>query len=691
MKPSDILLGETKYYTAKPDPDQYSNLIITESSSPDLGDGDERVIFEDPKIADDAINNDSVGVYWDYMKPDTTGLDNGVIRLIGKRWKPDTTYKVKLHAVLKELGREGAVEIEVKTGCIHAAFAKTPLSIGDTTDLVFTYSDTGIPVPADILLDVSILNSGGTSGLLLPSSGGPNIVCNSKTQPIKYIAPESIQGNSLVVNIKAVNSAPSSSVASGGNGQNASTKGSIIKPQSLSPATIKALQDQICEIKAGTVKKYEILLGETIYFYAIKDGKSNLEIKETKDPTKLPPGGWLSDVSFGDPVAAEGSEMNPVYWEDQRPTYDPNDGTFTGSETLPHGIIRIVGRFFDYDGGKVYKTKLTANKPNEGKTTSIVIEVKKPVKLINWDNITGDNKKEFNNNTKDYSTSTDVLGKPLPIDDLIIKLSGKNGIPPQLVKAHMYKESKRTGSQFNPCFRYEPWKDAEYQKAYYKNDGENGFLDQPFVVTQSGMGLVNNIIPTHLGYNKEPISYPTTQQKIGQYIFDHWPTYFSDWEFVGFKPEHPMNLWWKAEVDLYSRQYKDIDMARNAALPEIKKQIIENRPEWAQTRKSTSYSIIQICYLTAKRFGYNKGKSINDLNSWNRPEDLNDHTIAIPFYENVTKKHLGDEIGKSLPASNWADGYEATWVNVIQKYNSGETGYGSKVMNYSKFFEPQEK
>jgi hypothetical protein len=254
VKPSDILLGETKYYTAKPDSDQFSNLIITESSSPDLGDGDERVIFEDPKIADDAVNNDSVGVYWDYNKPDSTGLDNGVIRLIGKRWKPDTTYKVKLHAVLKELGREGAVEIVVKTGCIHAAFAKTPLSIGDTTDLVFTFSDTGIPVPADILLDVSILNSDGTSGLLLPSSGGPNTVCNSVTQPIKYIAPDSIQGESLEVNIKAVDSAPSSSVTSSGSGQNASRKGSIIKPQSLSPATIKALQANQCNLIAGTIK-----------------------------------------------------------------------------------------------------------------------------------------------------------------------------------------------------------------------------------------------------------------------------------------------------------------------------------------------------------------------------------------------------------------------------------------------------
>jgi hypothetical protein len=470
--------------------------------------------------------------------------------------------------------------------------------------------------------------------------------------------------------------------------------GNVTHPQTLSHAAFKELPLNACNNDAGPVEKHTILLGETKYYYAIKDDKNNLDIKETKDPTKLPLGGWLPDVSFDDPVAADGSEKNPVYWEDQRPTYDPNDGTFTGSETLPHGIIRLVGRFFDYEGGKIYKTKLTTNKPNEGKTTTIEIEVEKPVKLIDWDNITGNYKNEFKNNTIDYSTSTDVSGKPLSIDNLIIKLAGESGIPPQLVKAHMFKEAKKTGYQFNPCFRYEPWTDAIYQYAYNHNHGKNQFLDQPFVVTQSGMGLVNNIIPTHLGYNKEPISYPTTPQKIGQYVVDNWSIYFDDDNcvFNGVDNKDPKNDWWELEKNLYLDQYHyDLASACDSATQRIKDEIIKNRPEWAQTRKNTSYSIIQILYLTANDFGYNGDKSINNLNSWNRPEDLNDHTIAIPFYKNVTIRHLEDVIGNSLPVSNWADGYEATWVKVIQKYNSGETGYGSKVVNYSKFFEPQEK
>ena len=55
--------------------------------------------------------------------------------------------------------------------------------------------------------------------------------------------------------------------------------------------------------------------------------------------------------------------------------------------------------------------------------------------------------------------------------------------------------------------------------------------------------------------------------------------------------------------------------------------------ELAQTRKSTSYSIIQMCYETAKTNGYNRGNSKNDKDSWDSPEDLNDDKIALPFYK----------------------------------------------------------
>ncbi len=104
-----ILLGETKYYYATED---NGTLTIHETSDPSSNSGESDVIFEDLIIADDAVNNDKIGAYWDYLKPDGTGLDDGMIRVIGRYWKPDVTYKVKLHAVLGD--EDASIDITVK-------------------------------------------------------------------------------------------------------------------------------------------------------------------------------------------------------------------------------------------------------------------------------------------------------------------------------------------------------------------------------------------------------------------------------------------------------------------------------------------------------------------------------------------------------------------------------------------------
>jgi hypothetical protein len=176
----------------------------------------------------------------------------------------------------------GVLTIHVVKPCIFASFAKSPLSIGDTTELSFKYyTETGVPVPADKLLDVTIL-SGEGSGWLLSSSGETNLTLNNAVQPIRYIAPRSIQGDSLLVYIKAVVSEPD--VANGLDGMAASVslkdtstvkvtklanstekiesavkrlkgpKGETIQPQSLSLAMIKALNEPVCvEGPAGEV------------------------------------------------------------------------------------------------------------------------------------------------------------------------------------------------------------------------------------------------------------------------------------------------------------------------------------------------------------------------------------------------------------------------------------------------------
>jgi len=160
-----------------------------------------------------------------------------------------------------------------KEGCIGVKFATSKISVRDTTTLQFVYTETNQPVPTDKLLDVSIPIGDGSSGYLLPSSGVPNVTLNGFIQPIQYIAPDSIQGDSLLVYIRAVAS------DAGGTGGDASAslkgaslskatekianvvlksikgpKGKIIQPQPLSRAMINAIQTLAClDKEAGAI------------------------------------------------------------------------------------------------------------------------------------------------------------------------------------------------------------------------------------------------------------------------------------------------------------------------------------------------------------------------------------------------------------------------------------------------------
>jgi hypothetical protein len=126
----------------------------------------------------------------------------------------DTTEKQKKVKQAKVNANESAectakttITITKEEGCIHTTFATSPLSLGDTTTLQYVYTETNQPVPTDKLLDVSIL-SGDGSGWLLSSSGETNLTLNNAVQPIRYIAPKSIEVDSLLVYIKAVVSEP---------------------------------------------------------------------------------------------------------------------------------------------------------------------------------------------------------------------------------------------------------------------------------------------------------------------------------------------------------------------------------------------------------------------------------------------------------------------------------------------------
>ncbi|HVO74848.1 MAG TPA: hypothetical protein VMT35_12545, partial [Ignavibacteriaceae bacterium] len=96
----EILLGETKYYQAR-----YLNgkLHIDTLSGPYLWNGGltEDVWGVNPVTI---VKGDKLGVYWETEKPVWNGnefvkdLDKGLIRLVGRYWKEDVTYIVRLKA-----------------------------------------------------------------------------------------------------------------------------------------------------------------------------------------------------------------------------------------------------------------------------------------------------------------------------------------------------------------------------------------------------------------------------------------------------------------------------------------------------------------------------------------------------------------------------------------------------------------
>ncbi|HEY4613205.1 MAG TPA: hypothetical protein VII11_09500, partial [Bacteroidota bacterium] len=133
----EILLGESKYYYAEIDPSDPNKLKIKESTEPittapaiQAGFTVEPVsTTPTPKMVSTGVRfsnsstetTEKLGVYWEYKYPVWSGdtfvenedLPDGVIRLVGRYWEAEKTYRIKLTASAS--GKEPKdIEIEVK-------------------------------------------------------------------------------------------------------------------------------------------------------------------------------------------------------------------------------------------------------------------------------------------------------------------------------------------------------------------------------------------------------------------------------------------------------------------------------------------------------------------------------------------------------------------------------------------------
>jgi hypothetical protein len=427
--------------------------------------------------------------------------------------------------------------------------------------------------------------------------------------------------------------------------------------------------------------KNEILLGETKYYYvAAVDG--TLKIKETEstsEPEDLVPG-----FEWGDePVEVVESSPNSgkrlgVYWETGKPI--PN-----ATGTLPDALIRLIGRYWHADS--LYKVRLSAT-DSYGESVSTVIQVEKPVALIDWENEDVRNGVDFRNRN-DYSLTNDVFGRPLNVDELILELAGRTGIPPQIVKGQMYKESDKSMNRFNPTYRYEPFFDYPRQFASLGKKWKDPYIQQPFFVTTDGMGSGKTIPTDHS--NTRPMKYPTTPMLISKFLLDNWNYYTRGRETENFALVGSTNftILWRLFLQEAKKAGWPSNLAIELATGELKLTLTERLTSfYAQTRKASSYSFLQMMYTTALMHGYNRGK---DVTTSDAPESLNDHNILLPFYESFTLSNLKSQFGTGtsvVPESRWQPGFEKTWEKALDLYNKKEDNCGKIVLTHSLKFKP---
>lgn len=529
---------------------------------------------------------------------------------------------------------------------------------------------------ADKQFEIGIFR-GEDYGVILLADGIKGGYFSNVTQPFRFIAAGEIAGDSVRVGIRVGTEEPElGSAAPGGKGAGETAQKFAVEAAEkrdithAGKVTISRGSETAADVNSfywsdfgiGWVKisnevGHIILLGQEIYYYAIPDpdNSSKLIIQETKmRPLQLGAGG-LSDAQFHDPVAAPGSQKDPVYSE-----HKDNSG-----KKLPDGMIRLVGRYWEQ--GKTFKATLTAHTP-DGKSGSIDIEVKRPARLGNGPQIV-----------------EDVFGDNVNIDSLIIKCAGENGISPQIIKGQIDHESS-----FEPAYRYEPNQDLDYQSSpsarqRYFGTGNN------FVVTADIMGSGPAIPGTHsyvppLGnYIKSPVTVrdylagnPWHYVNTSRLIFFNDATITSHWRgyFTQLRENRP-------RLSRQSLITQSLAVTMNAF-----RQGLFGRTEYnqiAQTRIMASYGFLQLTHYNAtdlNLYGFTKTSTSQP------PELLNDQSYNFPAYAARMLIKLNLVIGRGLPQSNWANGYEKTWLEVLKTYNPGEKNYGIDVLSNSRNYLP---
>ncbi len=288
------------------------------------------------------------------------------------------------------------------------------------------------------------------------------------------------------------------------------------------------------------------------------------------------------------------------------------------------------------------------------------------------------------------------------LDEFIFNYAGENGIPPQLIKGQIEKET-----QFENAYRYEPFEDIFLQNSPKNKVGiitkKDGTL-LPFVVSAAGMG---GDFPT--GHtNVSPTDYDRSPQKIAEFLEDHLERYVNRTELrvIGRK-EYTQDL--TRDLKKLHKEVLELGLKGKAAA-NFAIEIMKNRFHWkeygdnynnlyAQTRISTSYGLTQMLYPTAisskfketgSRYAPANSRFMNRTDASLPPEKLNETDYLFPRYIDLMLQRLRESLGNpiSIPDHEWSAGFEKVWGDAFQQHNPGEKDYGKKVLSLSQEYLP---
>jgi hypothetical protein len=635
----------------------------------------------------------------------TVGMDlfGGVVVLEADGIQPDSLGD---YVVVKaeSNGFTKVDSVQVLRSPIVVTFDPPEVAPGDTTNIILGYRNpdgTINDIPGYQQFEVGIWSPGNCGTILSGSDTAQYFTYRS--EPFEFIASDMVTADSIAVRVGLV-SAPVSSTAPMGKGnlgkQNVKAQPALINTNKIGSGS------RVLSVKSGAnvaghksvlnandfssntfgigyVKiEHTILLGQTKYYYATQDpnNSNNLIIQETTtEPPALGAGG-IASARFDDPVAADGSEKNPVYWEKKWPEY--NGTQFQQMDKLPDGMIRLVGRYWEQ--GKTFKTTLTAH-TSDGKSGSIVIEVKKPSRLGGQ-----------------YAKAKDVFDSELSIDSVCIRYAGLYGIPPQLIKGQMEEEAATynfggdIGIGFAPSYRYEPYTEQFDPRIRERKTN-------PFFVILTDVN--DPPIPNHQYVQVIPYIYPN--RYVWDVIYDHSQLVNdipdASHRAYGIRTyENTMNFGpyttIQTKYDNYLKDYEKFLPLQQAAPLANARMVTFLRDEWdggvpngpkglknivAQTRIASSYGLLQMLYRTALGIRYRE--DISHL-----PENLNVTetmmSLSIPYQKSL----LIDGIGASIESvGNWPDGFEKSLYDFVYANWNKRSTYNDEVFQKSRNYLPQ--